>query len=207
MTVKYSGNKNRVKLPLHPERMSVPITCKRKQKHAHKYYARCCCIRAMSIQLVQQHHAHDILFHTIFGHDIEAITEFVHASAVRLHAIVQCKFLASMMDSIIASKQRSADTVKVLFFLFLNVDIVLKEYVCNPGNKAAFAAAMNVRADCAGLDKLHAWSMVGTRQIAAAKARPFFKTLRDSLVKNWLQDERLNASDFLRMVKDEYLVA
>lgn len=157
----------------------------------------------------QQHHsnAHDILFHVIFGHDMDAITEFVYASAVRLHAIVKCKFLESMMNSIVAAKAATSDMLKALFFLFLNVDMVLKEYVCNTASKAAFAAAMNVKSSCPGIDKLHAWSMVGTKPIAAAKARGFFRVLRDKLVKSWLQDERLTASDFVRMVKDEYLVA
>ena len=40
----------------------------------------------------------------------------------------------------------------------------------------------------------------------AAKARRFFTVLHDKIVRMWLQDERLNASDFMRMVKEEYLV-
>ena len=45
----------------------------------------------------------------------------------------------------------------------------------------AFAAAMNVQSNAEGLDKLHAWSMVGTKQIAAAKARGFFRVLHDKV--------------------------
>lgn len=161
----------------------------------------------MNVQLIQQHHAHDILFHTIFGQDLDAIMEFVHASAVRLHSIVQCEFLANMMNSLMAAKSCSPDMLKALFFLFLNVDMVLKEYVCNPASKQAFAAAMNVKPSAAGLDRLHSWSMIGTKQIAAAKARGFFKALHDKIVKSWLQDERLTPSDLVRMVRDEYLVA
>lgn len=165
----------------------------------------------MSVVLLQQHQAHDILFHTLFGSDMDAISEFVFASAVRLHAIVKCEFLAAMMDGVVTRREKGQDCIKALFFLFLNVDMVLKEYVCAPGSRAAFAAAMNIKlspnSKDDGLEKLHAWSMVGTKQMDAAKARGFFRVLHDKLVKNWLQDERLTASDFVRMVRDEYLVA
>jgi hypothetical protein len=99
------------------------------------------------------------------------------------------------------------DTLKALFFLFLNVDMVLKEYVCSTGNKAAFAAAMNMKQNDPNLDKMHAWSMVGTRPVQAAKARGFFKALHDRVIKSWMQDERLTPTDLVGMVKDEYLVA
>ena len=100
------------------------------------------------------------------------------------------------------------------------------------GNKRAFAAAMNIKC-LAGLlssaparapqansacgqsvpkkqleflERMHAWSMIGTKPMHAAKARRFFTVLHDKIVRMWLQDERLNASDFMRMVKEEYLV-
>lgn len=166
-------------------------------------------MQSQSILHTQQH---DILFHTIFGCDAECIAEFVHASAVRLHCIVKCQFLAGMMDKIIVNRQgirieASLDMLKALFFLFLNVDMALKEYVCNTGSKAAFAAAMNMKQCDGRLDKMHGWSMVGTRPIQPAKARGFFTALHDRLVKKWLQDERLTPTDFVKMVKDGYLVA
>jgi hypothetical protein len=177
---------------------------------------------ASSASAIFHAHQHDILFHTIFGSDREAIAEFVHASAVRLYHIVKCQFLVRMMDKIIINRHgnrldASLDMLKALFFLFLNVDMVLKEYVCNTGSKVAFAAAMNVamapnnKQQCLEaqqqLEKLHAWSMVGTKPLNAAKARGFFKVLHDRVAKSWLQDERLTPTDLVKMVKDEYLVA
>ena len=172
------------------------------------------------MQQQQLLHGHDILFHIIFGYDTECIKEFVHASAVRLYSIVKCQFLAGMMDQVLDMRRKSSssqprttmvtvstDMLKGVFFLLLNVDMVLKEYVCNPGSKAAFAAAMNVRPSCEGLDKMHAWSMVGTKPIPACKARGFFKVLRDKVAKQWLQDERMTPADLERMVKDDYMVA
>lgn len=40
-----------------------------------------------------------------------------------------------------------------------------------------------------------------------AKGRRFFAVLHDSIIKLWMQDERLSASDLVQMVKEEYLVS
>ncbi len=193
-------------------------------------------------------HMHDALFHVIFGSDLKGTLELVHSSSVRLYSITQCPFLAGMMNCILGQThaytsgcvsqtgvlQNSVgpDTIKALFFLFLNVDMVLKEYVCDASNKKAFAAAMNIRypphqtnakdkttqagkggaqnkqrqEQLDALEKLHSWSMIGTRTMDAAKARRFFTVLHDKISKMWLQDEQLHASDLMQIVKQEYLV-
>lgn len=198
---------------------------------------------AVVVHASSQLHMHDVIFHVIFGSDLYSILEFVRASAVRLHSITECQFLVAMMNSVIAqvTHQHSTtecfqrcgpDTVKALFFLFLNVDMVLKEYICNPTDRRAFAAAMNIRYRPArlgaatgggggskgnkqqqeeeqqhqALERMHAWSMIGTKPMNAAKGRRFFTVLHDKIVRMWLQDQRLHASDLVRMVKEEYLV-
>lgn len=157
---------------------------------------------------------HDLVFHVIFGCNTLAVLEMVQASGARLQTIVQCPFLEGMLARLARRDENvNADTAKALFFLLLNVDMVLKTYVCNPRCAKAFSAAMNIshnnkrdqqQRDCA---KLHAWSMMGTREMDPAKARRFFSVLHDSIVKTWLQDERLQAGDLVQMVKEEYLVA
>lgn len=222
--------------PLHPESTSIPITCKhtmqRQQKrpacaaptHGHQAESAAAEVpaqppqAAVVLQASAQMHMHDVVFHVIFGADARSIWDFVQASAVRLHSITQCPFLASMIRGM-AAQQHALDAIKALFFLLLNVDMVLKEYVCSPGCVKAFAAAMNVRRPAAAergkrkaadddepLARMHAWSMIGTRAMDPAKARRFFTVLHDSIVKMWLQDERLHASDLVQMVKEEYLV-
>jgi hypothetical protein len=181
---------------------------------------------AVVVHSSAQLHMHDVIFHIIFGSDIYGTLEFVRASAVRLHSITRCQFLVSMMNCITGQMQQlnpsdqhalhGPDTVRALFFLFLNVDMVLKEYVCNPCDKKAFATAMNIKYKGGGsnisaeqlkiLQRMHAWSMVGTRPMHDAKARRFFTTLHDKIVCEWLQDERLHPSDLMHMVKEEYLV-
>ena len=93
---------------------------------------------------------HDVVFHTIFGSDLYCTLEFVHASAVLLHSITQCKFLVGMMNAVVSQMNARSrhppcassheglaacgpDVIKALFFLFMNIDMVLKEYVCDPG--------------------------------------------------------------------------
>jgi len=188
---------------------------------------------AAPVQASSQLSMHDIVFHVIFGSDTRSTLEFVHASAVRLHSITQCGFLSAMMDQIVRERdqqqqhhvhknhhsqqqqqqhQAGPDIIKALFFLFLNVDMVLKNYVCTPSSVEAFAEAMNIRMPNKQqrqqhLSRMHAWSMIGTRRMNAAKARRFFAALHDDVMRKWLQDERLNVGDLLRMVKDEYLVS
>ena len=95
-----------------------------------------------------QLHMHDVIFHVIFGHDLPGIREMVLASAVRLHSITQCAFLAGMLrrmtvDPAAQASPPPVDMIKALFFLLLNVDMVLKEYVCNPSCIKAFSVVMN----------------------------------------------------------------
>lgn len=182
-----SKNKEEVNVPLHPDRMSMPMTCTSSSSVIH-----------VSM--------HDIIFHVIFGHDSDTIREFLLASSARLHSIVKCRHLAATAD-VVAKQVPPLDTLKAMFFLFLNVDMVLKNYVCMPGSEEAFAAAMNAKAGAEGLTKLHAWSMVGTRPISAAKARNFFLELHRKVVKQWLQDERKTPRDLVDAVKEAYLVS
>jgi hypothetical protein len=153
---------------------------------------------------------HDILFHVIFGHDRSMIREFLQASSARLQSIVHCRYLESTMEVILhpeRGQEVPLDTLKALFFLFLNVDMVLKNYVCKTNSRDDFAAAMNMRRNSPDLNKLHAWSMVGTRAISQGKAVSFFVALHNVVVKQWLQDERRNPSDLVEAVKDQYLVS
>lgn len=151
---------------------------------------------------------HDILFHVIFGSDRESIQEFLNASAARLQCIVKCKHLEGTMQCALSKDNPvPLQTLKAMFFLFLNVDMVLKDYVCNTASKPAFAAAMNVKQSTKGLENLHAWSMVGTRPLNHGKAINFFIALHDNVVKKWLQDERKSAAEFVEAVKDAYLVS
>lgn len=181
------------------------------------------------IHASSQMHMHDIVFHVIFGSDLDSIFQMVQASAIRLYTVTSCPFLASMMRALVAEaspanadanavmardarkRMMGPDLIKALFFLFLNVDMPLKEYICKPRCERAFAAAMNMQrvsdARKRMVSREHAWSMMGTKPMDPAKGRRFFTVLHDSIVKLWMQDERLHASDLVQMVKEEYLVS
>lgn len=181
----------------------------------------------MVVHASTQMNMHDMIFHVIFGSDIPCTMQFVRASAHRLYSITQCPFLAGMMQSIDRGEECRSfargrgigdDVIRALFFLLLNVDDVLKRYVCMPGSIKAFAEAMNIcikgngtnahdDQNIAMLRRMHAWSMMGTKPLDVAKGKRFFVVLHDSIVKLWMQDERLHASDLVQMVKEEYLVS
>lgn len=176
------------------------------QQHQHQHHQP----SAAVIHTESQIHMHDVIFHVIFGSDVAGTLELVQASAVRVHSITHCPFLAGMMQRMTVE---STDEVKALFFLLLNVDMVLKEYICKPGCVKTFSSAMNIKKSTENsmhqqkLEKMHAWSMMGMRGLDPAKGTRFFTVLHYSLVKTWLQDERLVARDLLQMVKTEYLVS
>jgi hypothetical protein len=90
--------------------------------------------------------------------------------------------------------------------------MVLKQYVCKPSCQSAYAAAMNISPEgssvkAVSIGKEHAWSMMGTKPLDPEKGKRFFTVLHDSIIKLWMQDDRLHASDLVQMVKEEYLVS
>lgn len=116
-------------------------------------------------------HTHDMLFHVIFGQDDIMMTEFVRAGASRLHSITKCEQLGEMVS--IITQQRGTfpmDRLRCLFFLILNVDMPLKEYICDPQSKSKYATALGIKASEVS-ESQHSYSMIGTKPIAKEKAR------------------------------------
>lgn len=96
------------------------------------------------------------------------------------------------------------DAVKALFFMLLNYDMPMKEYMIEPGDARKFAAAMNMKLQDS--KKLHACSMLGVQPLPAERARLFYPALRE-VVKDWMGMEALNATDLVKRIREEYLVA
>lgn len=90
------------------------------------------------------------------------------------------------------------DKIRALFFLILNVDMPIKEYICDPHNKDLYAAAVGIRVE--EVDEKHSYSVLGTKPIEKEKARRFMLELND-LVRAWLSNEALNHSDLVAKVK------
>lgn len=162
---------------MHPESLSMPMTCT---------------------------NTHDLLFHVLYGKNTGMIAEFVHASACRLYSITSCQQLGELAHRLATDVDSvSADRLRAIFFLLLNVDMQLKEYVCDTGSMGLFAAALNLSdADAASR---HRFSLVGTSCIAPDRMKHFIVQLRE-VSNTWLSNETLTCSDFVRKVKSEYLV-
>lgn len=156
-----------------------------------------------------QTHAHDIVFHVIYGGDEVMIIDFIRGGASRLHAITGCQEIEVMLERVM--RERGAlgmDTLRALFFVVLNVDMPLKEYICAPGDRTLYAVALGLAAGTSAeaMEKRHSYSMVGTKPIERAKARRFMLELGD-IIRAWLSNEALSASDLVAKVREEYLVS
>jgi hypothetical protein len=77
-----------------------------------------------------------VLFHVIYGCDDAMIIDFVNAGAARLYSITNCQEL-KYMAKIVAERRSELgmDTLRALFFLIVNVDMPIKEYICCPGDR------------------------------------------------------------------------
>lgn len=148
---------------------------------------------------------HDVLFHVLYGHNVEMIVDFIHASACRLYSITACEELKSAVQEVLLKREGvGMDRLRTMFFLLFNVDMQLKEYVCGTTQRELFAAALNLSDEDARAR--HPLSMVGTMSLTPQKARGFILELKE-LVNRWLSNQTLTCSDFVGKVKEEYLVS
>lgn len=147
----------------------------------------------------------DIIFHVLFGSDYKLISDFVVASAQRLYDISRNTLLHSTMSSFVKEIDKPIPThVKLLFFIFMNMDMVLKEYVCDPMNPKLYAAALNV--PVSSISTNHALSVIGTQPMALASARGFMIRLR-CVIQDWLSNEEIQKIDLFNMIREEYIMA
>lgn len=154
---------------------------------------------------------HDIVFHAIYGADAGMLVDFIRAGAGRLHSITGCKELERMVACVSSKLDGSRlgaglgmDVLRALFFLVLNVDMPIKEHICDPRDRALYATAVGLPADSPQIERMHSYAMVGTRAMGHDKARRFMLEL-SRLVRAWLSNEALTPSDLVGAIKQEYL--
>lgn len=146
-----------------------------------------------------------MLFHVLYGKNTEMVVEFIYASSCRLYGITKNEELRSTVYRVMELKDRVGDDrLRAMFFLLFNVDMQLKEYVCDVGNESLYSAALNLES----IDSRprHSYSMVGTRCICPRKAEGFMRNLKP-VIDHWLSNEALNCSDLITKIKEEYLVS
>lgn len=179
---------------MHPDSFSAPMTC--------------AAAAGASAAAGALQGRHDLLFHVIYGHDPGLIAEFVLAGAARLHSLTGCPELEVVAAAVSSGAGGAVgmDTLRALFFLVLNVDMPIKEYICSPGDRGLYATAVGVPRDSPRLEAMHSYSVLGTRPMERPRARRFMLEL-GGLVRAWLSNEALTPSDLMDKVKEEYLVS
>ena len=111
----------------------------------------------------------DMLFSVLYGGD-RALTQF---------------YVAQSMERLGAEwtvREFEPDTARVLFFLLMDKDMVLKQSV---------------------LDGLPA---ICVEPLDKRKAESFFLALREEVIEPWISNERLGVDKFIDMVTNLYLV-
>jgi hypothetical protein len=112
-----------------------------------------------------------------------------------------------MVGRMIANPEMvSLQDSRAMFFLLLNVDMTLKEYVSDTQNKQRLAAALNL-ATTSEVTCKHAYVMTGAKTSDPPKLESFFTKLSHEIVPKWLQNESLTTNDFVHTIREEYVVA
>jgi hypothetical protein len=133
--------------------------------------------------------------------------EFIVASAQRQYSLTDNTSLSEMMGRMLQHPQMvSLQDSRAMFFLLLNVDMPLKEYVCDTQNKERLAVALNLTTVSEATGK-HAYAMTGARTPDCPKLESFFVKLSSDIVPKWLQNQSLSINDFVHTIRNEYIVS
>jgi hypothetical protein len=152
------------------------------------------------------HGRHDMLFHMVYGDNREVMMEFIQASAQRLYSLTSNQMLSDTIQHVMNTPQSvSLQQARALFFLLLNVDMLLKEYVCDTLNKSRLATALNT--PLPDLASKQAYVMLGAHKPDARKLESFFLNLSNTIVPNWLQNQALTFNDLVGTLREEYLIS
>lgn len=155
-------------------------------------------------------HSKDVVFHTIFGGDTASTLEMIHAMGQRAYSLTQSEHLrAGMAKALADGEGMGKDRMLALFFMLLNMDMPMKEYICNPSDKALFAAALNLslkKNDVTKIDTMHCRCMMGTKALEPEKARRFYRTLRTAVC-TWMATEILTPAHLVKEIREEYLAS
>lgn len=148
---------------------------------------------------------HEFIFHICYGDNKPQMIELISASVERMNSLVHVQELADMARDLREHPEGWAmERVRALFFLLLNVDIQLKEYLCNTSDKELLATALNV--DLADLPRTKTHDMAGSAQADKEVLHRFFVDLHKNIVPGWLQCEARKPSELSREVQQCYIV-
>jgi hypothetical protein len=153
------------------------------------------------------HGRHEMLFHLVYGENKDILMEFIFAAAQRQYSLTENISISETVRRMVENPELvSLQQYRGMFFLLLNIDMPLKEYVCDTQNRELLAAALNLT-NTPETNGKHAYVMTGTKQAEPLKLENFFGTLSTQIVPNWLQNEGLTISDLVNTIREEYVVS
>jgi hypothetical protein len=160
----------------------------------------------ISIPMTCTHRRHDMLFHVVYGDDRMVMMEFIHACAQRLYSLTNNTMLSETIFHVMNTPQSvSLAQSRALFFLLLNVDMPLKEYVCDTFNKELLAKALNI--PLTDVASKQSYAMIGAHKADPPKLQSFFWKLSHEIVPNWMQNQGLTFSDLVETIREEYIIS
>lgn len=108
----------------------------------------------------------------------------------------------------------SCEKARGLLCLLLNVDMVLKDYLCDPKRPELWRLLFNIQEPKTDKQReqvqqmtrgMHSICLLGCDPINHQKANLFFRNLSTKIVPEWLQDESNDTNELIRRVRLEYV--
>jgi hypothetical protein len=142
----------------------------------------------------------------VYGDNREIMMELIHASAQRLYSLTNNTMLSETIFRLMNTQQSvSLQQSRALFFLLLNVDMPLKEYICETSNKNLLANTLNI--PLSDVVSKKSYVMTGAQQADVKKLQSFFSKLSHDIVPNWMQNQGLTFHDLVETIKEEYIIS
>jgi hypothetical protein len=147
-----------------------------------------------------------MLFHMVYGDNRLVIMEFIHASAQRLYSLTSNEKLSeTIFHAMNTSESMSLQKSRALFFLLLNVDMPIKEYLADTCDKGLLAKALNT--PLSDIASRQSYVMIGAHTADKAKLHSFFLKLSHDIIPNWMQNQGLTFNDLVDTIREEYIIS
>jgi hypothetical protein len=132
--------------------------------------------------------------------------EFIHASAQRLFSLTNNQMLSETIFHVMNTPQSvSLQQSRALFFLLLNVDMTMKEYISNTCDRDLLAKALNI--PLSEIASKQSYVMTGSHKADKAKLHSFFLKLSHDIIPSWMQNQGLTFNDLVETIREEYIIS
>lgn len=142
----------------------------------------------------------------LYGDNRNEMLLFVAASCTRLWQITHNARLERLHASLVQESGKwPIDKLRSLFILLLNVDPVLKNFVCQSDDRKLLADCVQVAEGQVGSSDVY--DMCQSARASPEKLRRFFELLSNKLVPEFLMDTQKSFNEFERKCRSEYVAS